>query len=277
MQSWVQNQIHLADYLYSNLVKIHLPPTSQKVLLNIAETLFDVGTDLLQKKSLDGAVKYLRWSWDYIQQITRVDKLGLDGRELSVNVRHNLAKALVRRNAGEELDLERARELIDGLALVCLHRGRRGLIVGFAEGVLDVYFEDGVFGKARGFSRCIICESIPLSDSLILALATMVELVDINDATFKRYSSLSIISVDSSITTKIHALDNDVPSAKHCITCLNALFKRLYPLDKLEWLEQSLITRVYLIGKYPPTQTTEGVKDLRRVFDGLLSPKQSLI
>ena len=79
-----------------------------------------MGTDLLQKKSLDGAVKYLRWSWDYIQQITRVDKLGLDGRELSVNVRHNLAKALVRRNAGEELDLERARELVDGLALVHL-------------------------------------------------------------------------------------------------------------------------------------------------------------
>lgn len=86
-----------------------------------------MGTDLLQKKSLDGAVKYLRWSWDYIQQITRVDKLGLDGRELSVNVRHNLAKALVRRNAGEELDLERARELVDGLALVLPRLGRSGV------------------------------------------------------------------------------------------------------------------------------------------------------
>ena len=47
-----------------------------------------------------------------------MDKLGLDGRELSVNVRHNLAKGLVRRSRGEELDLERARELVDGLALV---------------------------------------------------------------------------------------------------------------------------------------------------------------
>lgn len=65
-------------------------------------------------------MKYLRWSWDYIQQLTRVDKLGLDGRELSVNIRHNLAKALVRRNAGEEMDLERARGLVDGLALVRL-------------------------------------------------------------------------------------------------------------------------------------------------------------
>lgn len=71
-----------------------------------------------------------------------------------------------------------------------------------------------------------------------------------------------------SITTKIQGLDNDVSSAKHCITCLNAFLQRLYPLDKLEWLEQTLVTRVYLTGKYPPTQTPEAIKDLRRVFDG---------
>ena len=110
---------HLADYLYTSLLKICLPPSSHKVLLDIAETQFE---DLLQKKLLDAAVKYLRWSWDYIQQITRVDNLGL-----SVNVRHNLAKALVRRLAGEESDLERARELIDGLALVLPWLGGSGV------------------------------------------------------------------------------------------------------------------------------------------------------
>ena len=107
--------------MYQSLIKIHLPPrTSQKLLLNISETLFDIGTDLLQKKSLDGAVKYLRWSWDYIVQIIRVEGISVDGGELSVNIRHNLAKALIRRNVGEELDLERARELVDGLALVLI-------------------------------------------------------------------------------------------------------------------------------------------------------------
>jgi hypothetical protein len=105
--------------MYQSLIKISLPVRqSQKLLLRISETLFDIGTDLLQKKSLDGAVKYLRWSWDYIVQIIRVEGLSIDGGELSVNIRHNLAKALIRRNTGEELDLERARELIDGLALV---------------------------------------------------------------------------------------------------------------------------------------------------------------
>ena len=107
--------------MYQSLIKIHLPPrASQKLLLNISETLFDIGTDLLQKKSLDGAVKYLRWSWDYIVQIIRVEGISVDGGELSVNIRHNLAKALIRRNVGEELDLERARELVDGLALVLI-------------------------------------------------------------------------------------------------------------------------------------------------------------
>jgi len=105
--------------MYQSLLKIPLNPRqSQKLVLQIAETLFDVGTHLLQKKSLDGAVKYLRWSWDYIVQLIRVEGLCVDGQELSVNIRHNLAKALIRRKAGDELDLERARELVDGLALV---------------------------------------------------------------------------------------------------------------------------------------------------------------
>jgi len=45
-------------------------------------------------------------------------KLGLDGREVSVNVRHNLVEAFVTENFGEELDMERAIELVDELALV---------------------------------------------------------------------------------------------------------------------------------------------------------------
>jgi len=80
-----------------------------------------------------------------------------------------------------------------------------------------------------------------------------------------------------SVTTKIHGLDNDVSSAKPCITCLNALLKRLYALDKLEWLEQTLITRVYLTGKYPSTQSPGGIKDLQRVFDGKPSVLYALI
>jgi hypothetical protein len=60
----------------------------------------------------------LRWSWDYIDQLCRIKGLGVDGTELSVNIRHNLAKALIRRNAGDELDLDRAKEFVDGLALV---------------------------------------------------------------------------------------------------------------------------------------------------------------
>ena len=105
--------------MYQSLVQIHLPPRqSQKILLQIAETLFDIGTDQLQHKSLDGAVKYLKWSWDYIAQIIRADGLNVDGRELSVNIRHNLAKALISRDQAQEMDLERARELIDGLTLV---------------------------------------------------------------------------------------------------------------------------------------------------------------
>jgi hypothetical protein len=108
--------------MYACLHKIPLPASkNHKLLLQISETLFDVGTDLLRKKSLDGAIKYLRWSWDHVLLISRGEGPGVEGRELSVNVRHNLAKAYVRR--GEVLDLDSAREFIDGLALVRFPRG----------------------------------------------------------------------------------------------------------------------------------------------------------
>ena len=117
-QSWCQNQLHLADFLNQSLQKIHLSPrTSSKLILHISETLFDIGTDLLKKRQLDGAIKYLRWSYDYILQIARVEVLSAVAGELSMNIRHNLAKALIRRNEVGEMDLERARELVDGLAL----------------------------------------------------------------------------------------------------------------------------------------------------------------
>jgi len=63
-------------------------------------------------------------------------------------------------------------------------------------------------------------------------------------------------------------MDKDVTSAKQCINCLNSLLRRLYPLEKTEWLEQALVTRVYITGKYPPIQTADGIKDLKRLLDG---------
>jgi len=74
--------------------------------------------------------------------------------------------------------------------------------------------------------------------------------------------------VDLSITAKIHVLDSDVHSGKQCMSCLNGLLKRLLDLDKPEWLEQTLVTRVYLTGKYPPTQSSEGVSEMRRLMGG---------
>jgi hypothetical protein len=64
-------------------------------------------------------------------------------------------------------------------------------------------------------------------------------------------------------------MDTDLTSAKQCINCLNALLRRFYPLNKVEWLEQALVTRVYITCKYPQTQTVEGIKDLKRILDGL--------
>jgi hypothetical protein len=140
--------------MHTHLTQIRLQPRqSQKLLVEIAETLFDVGTDLLQNKSLDGAVRYLNWSWDYIAQLITVENLSVDASELSVNIRHNLARGLIRRAINDELDLDRARELVDGLALV----SPCGVNLGCTKGVLDVSFEIGVSGKTWRRDGCDFC------------------------------------------------------------------------------------------------------------------------
>jgi hypothetical protein len=133
---------------------------------------------------------------------------------------------------------------------------------------LDVYVENGIPGEAWRASGCDICLYKFRTAVLTLGLETMIELVDVNEDTFKRLSILCLGGVNNSITTKIHSLDIDISSAKQCIACLNALVQRLLFLDKLDWLEQALVTRVYVIGKYPQIQGTDSVKDLRRLLDG---------
>jgi Meiosis protein SPO22/ZIP4 like len=101
-----------------------------------------------------------------------------------------------------------------------------------------------------------------------IALGNMIEFVHLNEDTFKRFPRFSM-RLTCSIMNKIHTMDTDISSAKQCINCLNSLLRRLYPLDKVEWLEQALVTRVYMTGKYPETQNPEGIKDLKRLLDGL--------
>lgn len=90
-----------------------------------------------------------------------------------------------------------------------------------------------------------------------LALESMIELVEINEKTLQ------------SITMKIHSLDKDFSSGRLCMECLTALLRRLLSLERTEWLEQILVTRVYLTGKYSQTQGADGVKSMRRLLDGM--------
>ena len=64
------------------------------------------------------------------------------------------------------------------------------LIEGCTEGVLDVSFEDGVFGTTWRVAGCRICLYTPilLTATDLVALGTMIELVHINEDTFKTYS-----------------------------------------------------------------------------------------
>jgi hypothetical protein len=58
--------------------------------------------------------------------MSRSVQLPVEGNELSTRIRYNLCQALVRRAQHDEMDLERARELLDGFALVA--RRRHGVL-----------------------------------------------------------------------------------------------------------------------------------------------------
>jgi len=97
----------------------------------------------------------------------------------------------------------------------------------------------------------------------------MIDLVKINEPSFKK--CVGFDGTNCSIMAKLHALDIDMESAKHCMICLNSLLQRLC-LEKIEWLEEALVSRVYIIVKYPLLQGIDGVKDLRKLLDGTSSP-----
>jgi len=113
------------------------------LIVQISGSLSAIGADLLQKKALDGAIKYLRWSWDYLVQILRIGNLTIEASELSINIRHNLTKALIQRNTNSELDLERAKEFLDGLSLV-FPGMRSDLMAGRTARILALSSEIGV-------------------------------------------------------------------------------------------------------------------------------------
>jgi hypothetical protein len=96
----------------------------------------------------------------------------------------------------------------------------------------------------------------------------MVELVEIDENTFRGWNIGFRIILTSSIMEKIHTLGNDLSSGRQCMECLNALLRRLLPLEKTEWLEQALVARVLMTAKYTPIQDTDGVKSIRRLLDG---------
>jgi hypothetical protein len=74
---------------------------------------------------------------------------------------------------------------------------------------------------------------------------------------------------------RIHSYDKDYVSGGQCSMCLNALLKRLYLLENMALLEQALVTRVYLTGKYPQSQESDGVKDLQKLLNGMASTRIS--
>lgn len=103
MQAWKQSRLDLAEHLFSQaeLVDNRLGPSTAE---SLADLLYEIGKDLLHKKQLESAVRWLERSLDVIGE-QDLEKLSPDAGELRLSIMHGLVRALI----GQRNDAARKR------------------------------------------------------------------------------------------------------------------------------------------------------------------------
>ena len=108
MQAWKQSRLDIAEHLFSKaeLADSHLGPAPAE---SLADLLYEIGKDLLHKKQLESAVRWLERSLDVLGE-QDLEKLSRDAGELRLSIMHSLVRALIAQKDGASR--ARAKELV---------------------------------------------------------------------------------------------------------------------------------------------------------------------
>ncbi|BFZ64485.1 sporulation-specific protein 22 [Saitoella coloradoensis] len=228
-----QGNAGVGEYMYSKSTTPELlPHLLTHTLESIASTTFTIGTDLLRNAS-NPTDKNEGIKWlrrSYDLLMREEERLSEEGQELKGGVMHNLAKAYLRRGDGG--DGERARMVIGHIA--------EAFPTSQWTFLLKLELVQKESGDAKAYH------------------AVLVSMIDLTPLTLQSFPS---------IISKVHNLVSRSPIL--AISALDTLLKRLLLTDNVEWIEQTLITRLWVTAKDPKECDEECVRSVLGVLDSV--------
>ncbi|KAI9677698.1 MAG: hypothetical protein M1829_002470 [Trizodia sp. TS-e1964] len=228
--AWKQLRLDFADHMYGKAAiasrSVSFPPD---VVERLADMLFDIGKDLLNKCVYSGAVKWLERS-------------------------HNLLlcqgmEALT--NAAKELRLDILQSLVKALLGLDTDDGRRKASILTAK-ALDDFGEQFLVLNLK-LAIIVDDNSSPAADYHHV-LQRMVQIADITDASFKL------------LLQHIHKLNTrDTDLAGQALD--NLIISKLLPLGKIEIIEKAFITRLWMASSHAQHSFT--LMSLQTLFEAI--------
>jgi hypothetical protein len=216
----------MAEHMFNKSIssrQIFDPNTAE----SLADVLFEMGKDLLQKKQYGIGSKWLERAFDILTS-QELDRLSMDASELKMSIAESYVKALLGKQDQESLDT--AQNLVE---LLESEVGDKLLILLLKLELLSSPINQTFNSSSYAEILCRITRSTPL-----------------NAGNFKL------------IMHHIRKLNDKSPSL--ACKALDELLKlRVLPEDKDEWVEKILITRLYMtVGQRDSTDTLKVLEEL---------------
>ncbi|RFU28018.1 hypothetical protein B7463_g8334, partial [Scytalidium lignicola] len=224
--AWQQNQLDIAEYMFkksASYKRILDPDTAE----SLADTLYEIGKDLLIKKQYQLAAKWLDRALDIFNS-QELDRLSIDSSELRISVIQSLIKSLLgfqdqeaSARAGNLVDLLE-NEVGDKLIVLILR--------------LDLISAD----SNDTFNSTLYSD----------VLRRMVRSMVLSDANVKL------------ILYHIRKLNDKSPSLA-CKALDELMRQRLLHAERIDWIEQVLITRLYMtVSQRESTDALASLEDI---------------
>ncbi|KAJ9649388.1 sporulation-specific protein 22 [Coniosporium tulheliwenetii] len=228
--AWKQSRLDLAEHLFSQaeLADNRLGPSTAE---SLADILYEIGKDLLRKKQLESAVRWLGRSLDVLGE-QDLEKLSPDAGELRLSIMHGLVKALLQQRDGAAR--KRAADLV---------------------GLLETDYGDKM--------------AVALLKLDLLASEPEYEAADYYHVLLRMVRSLVLTSSNfRTILHHVHKLKSR--SAVMAAKLMDDLLFRLLETEKQDWIEKAAVTCLWLRSSSPNTQNEETLASVQDTLDNLV-------
>ncbi|KAF2233241.1 SPO22-domain-containing protein [Viridothelium virens] len=233
--AWKQSRLDLAEHMFEKTARLqrHADPATAE---RLADVLYEMGKDLLGKKQIELAGRWLERAYDILAE-QDLERLSSDAGELRLSIMHSLARAFLVLKTAE------ARVKVQDLVRIMENDFGHKLVVSMLK--LELLSGGGE----------------PDAVEYATVLMSIVRTIVLTEASFK------------TILHHIHKL-KDVNAAVACKTLDEVLELRLYEAGRQDWLEKAVVMRIWLTtAETNSVSTAESAHAfLQNVFGNLTKP-----